>query len=352
MVIFCTDGNVSLILGYLRKSSHALTRFDAPIRDGEETSSSRGHSQSGRDAACFDALHYTTAYARRSKLDGHGLGHGPTDSGVLDTSRPVSRHKGVKAVGVIPWVLTVSLIAVGLLAAATVVIRSPAAADVLERCSSAFDPADALSACDEIISSSWSTDQQMAIAFNNRGNAHDYLGRTQAAIDDYSRVLALEPHSINARYNRATAYLAINDLPNAIADFNSVLKLEPRRPDALNNRGLALLRRGDLDQAIEDFSSALRMDAAYAYAHNNRGVAWRRKGESQRAIDDFTRAIELEPGYAAALNSRGELRLAMGDREAAIRDFRRALLANPEHPAAKRNLESVMKPEAQSGPPR
>ena len=188
-------------------------------------------------------------------------------------------------------------------------------------------------------------------AFSNRANALDYLGRPQTAIEDYSLALALDPHFVNARYNRGTTYLALKDFSNAIADFNVVLKLEAGRTDALNNRGLALLERGDFNSAIDDFTSVIRLDAGLAYAYNNRGVAWRRKSDNRRAIADFSRAIDLLPGYAGALNSRGELYLATGGREAALKDFRQALAANPEHAAARRSADAILQLEVRSRDP-
>lgn len=242
-------------------------------------------------------------------------------------------------------------LAASVIASASFALHSSAAADVIEECSAAFDPADAIPACTEIVASSWATEKQVAYAFNNRANAHDYFGRSRAAIEDYSRALALDPHFVNARYNRGTTYLALEDFPDAIADFNAVLKLEPGRADAFNNRGLALLARGDLADAIDDFTSAVRLDAGYAYAFNNRGVAWRRMGDISLAIEDFCRAIDQKPDYVGALNSRGELHLATGDRGAALSDFRRALKVDPEHAVARRNLEAMTKSEVRSWQP-
>ncbi len=245
--------------------------------------------------------------------------------------------------------ITAATVAMALtLTIASLPVNSSAADDVFSECSEAYDPAEALVACTRIIESSWATEHQLKHAFNNRANAADYLGKPHAAIEDYSLALTIDPHFINARYNRGATYLALKDFSSAIADLNSVLKLDPTRIEALNNRGLALLERGDLDAAIEDFTSVLRLDAGYAYAYNNRGVAWRRKGDSQRAIADFSHAIELLPTYVGALVSRGELHLAAGNREAATQDFRQALAANPEHAGAKKSLEILATPATQS----
>lgn len=212
----------------------------------------------------------------------------------------------------------------------------------LMECANAFQPELAIVGCSEIIGSNWATDDQLALAYNNRANARDDQGKPEDAIFDYNRALAIDPHYVNARYNRATLYLRLERLALAIADFDLVLQLEPKRADAANNRSLAYLKIGNLDEAIAGFSAAIQLDPSNAYAYNNRGVAWRRKNERDNAIADFSIAIDLLPNYAAALNSRGELQKDIGRLELATADFCKAVAIAPRHAKASTNLNAVI----------
>ena len=107
------------------------------------------------------------------------------------------------------------------------ILIQPACADPIDDCADAADPGDAITGCTAVINSDWATEHQLVLAFNNRANAQDYFGRSTLAIDDYSAALALEPHYVNARYNRAATYLDLKQWGLAIADFDAVLKLDP-----------------------------------------------------------------------------------------------------------------------------
>jgi tetratricopeptide (TPR) repeat protein len=119
-----------------------------------------------------------------------------------------------------------------------------ALASPLEDCANAYDPDEAMAGCSAIVDSTWANDEQLVMAFNNRANAYRLRGRAEAAIDDYSRALALAPLYANALYNRGSLYLELGKLELAIADFDGVMHLEPTHADAMNNRALALLKAG------------------------------------------------------------------------------------------------------------
>ena len=49
-------------------------------------------------------------------------------------------------------------------------------------------------------------DPQLALAFNNRGDAYKDLGRYQKAIQDYNEAIRLDPYLVLAYSNRGAAY--------------------------------------------------------------------------------------------------------------------------------------------------
>src|SRR5262249_11557202 len=101
--------------------------------------------------------------------------------------------------------------------------------DDIEGCVNALDLKSALAACTKIIESNWASDHQVALAFNNRANARDALGYPDAAIDDYSQAIAIDPHYGNALYNRGSTYLEMGKFQLAIADLDAVLTIDAQR---------------------------------------------------------------------------------------------------------------------------
>jgi tetratricopeptide (TPR) repeat protein len=83
--------------------------------------------------------------------------------------------------------------------------------------------------CTAFIESGQGTPAALAIAHNNRGNAHTTKG-------DYDR---------------------------AIQDFDQSIKLNPTYARSFNNRGVAYLRKGEYDLAIKALDEAIKLNPDY-----------------------------------------------------------------------------------------
>jgi tetratricopeptide (TPR) repeat protein len=161
--------------------------------------------------------------------------------------------------------------------------------------------------------------------FIDRGNAHYNKGDFDAAIEAFSRAIALDPRNRYAYNNRGISRRNKGEFDAAIEDFSHAITLNPKDAHAYNNRGNAHRNKGELDAAIQDFSRAIALDAKSAAPYSNRGSARRSKGDLDAAIQDFSRAIALEPNDASAHNNRGNAHRIKGDLDAAIRDFSRSI---------------------------
>lgn len=60
-----------------------------------------------------------------------------------------------------------------------------------------------------------------------RGISYDKLGHFDAAIQDFNRVLQLEPNNSVAYFNRGSTYDSLGMHDAAIADFSKALELDP-----------------------------------------------------------------------------------------------------------------------------
>jgi hypothetical protein len=78
-----------------------------------------------------------------------------------------------------------------------------------QRCLSP-DPDVKISGCTAVIQSGRETQQNLAVAFNRRGNAYAAgKGQYDRAIEDYDQAIRLNPKLVEAFYNRGTAYLLV-----------------------------------------------------------------------------------------------------------------------------------------------
>ena len=120
--------------------------------------------------------------------------------------------------------------------------------------------------CSRAIGSRVFKGSNLAPLYYNRGWAQDELGRREAAIEDYSRAIAIQPDYIPAYVARGYSHMSLGDLPAAIEDYDLVLRVDPDVFIARFNRALAFELSGDLEAAMEDYQKAyeLRPDSARA----------------------------------------------------------------------------------------
>lgn len=157
-----------------------------------------------------------------------------------------------------------------------------------------------------------------------RATALEKSGQQEKALDDYSRVLIIDPKSDRAYFNRGTNYLQQGKFDLAIEDYTTVIKLVPQEADAYNNRGNAYLRKGNVEQAIKDISVAIEKKPSFYPSYVNRSNAFAHKGELDKAIQDVSKAISLNPELLDMYVVRGNLNMKTGNFEQGMQDYKTA----------------------------
>lgn len=98
----------------------------------------------------------------------------------------------------------------------------------------------------------------------SRGTARSLLKEYEAAIDDFTKAIQLNPKAKRSYLNRGIARKKLTDYDGALTDFNAALKLDPRFTDALYNRGLLHELLNQRDKACADFKAAQAAGMALA----------------------------------------------------------------------------------------
>jgi len=122
--------------------------------------------------------------------------------------------------------------------------------------------------------------------------------RNAEAIADLTKTIIIRPDWASATYTRGLVYYKSGRYAEAVKDFTRTLELMPKEAAAYYNRGLAYAKTDDLDRAIADYTSALKINPDDPDSHYNRANAYRRKGSSAEAITDYEVFIRVAPaGY-------------------------------------------------------
>ena len=132
------------------------------------------------------------------------------------------------------------------------------------------------------------TDFFKGIQFNNNGEL-------LLAFNYFSNAIRTAPDFSTAYYERGIVNGRLNKFDRAVEDFSRVIELDPDDVFAYNNRGLARARGlKKYNEAIADFTKAVELDPQFAGAYDNRGIAYQMAGADKgKACADWKKACDL-----------------------------------------------------------
>jgi tetratricopeptide (TPR) repeat protein len=196
---------------------------------------------------------------------------------------------------------------------------------------------------------------QDAMEFYNRGLKSSL---TYKKIEYFNKALLLDPNLVQVYEKRAIQYYYRRWFDNAIQDYTKVVELNPHNPDAYLMLGLSYLWKGKgqgikgefdnlmshigkqripeyrklLDRAIECFNRAIKLDPQLASAYSYRAVAYHIKEMTKEALRDATIAIQLQGdkrSIAKAYATRSMIYRQMGLYDLSEAEFRKAIELDP-----------------------
>ena len=176
-------------------------------------------------------------------------------------------------------------------------------------------------------SSQWAIEKR-ALIYVQRGNTYRRLGHHTQAIADLNQAVQLSGGSAQSYGCRGLLRSDAGDFEGAIADFNQALTLHPTFAQGYLWRGFAQLNNQRPEAAIADLTRAIEAIPTCAEAYNHRGLAYFYLSEFDAALADFNQAIRLDGQFAEAYNNRGCLLQLLGDTTAALIDHDRSIKLN------------------------
>jgi tetratricopeptide (TPR) repeat protein/WD40 repeat protein len=156
--------------------------------------------------------------------------------------------------------------------------------------------------------------QDSAPILNNRAAAYREMGNPRAAMADLDKAIELAPNFGRAYYNRANVFRWLGDNESAERDYRKALELEPSGQTALAANCWLDVSTGALDKAIKECAeaSALRVDTD-AYVLESLGEAYLKLDSLDSAKSSFEKSVKIAPKFPDALLGRGSVRLKKGD---------------------------------------
>jgi len=147
-----------------------------------------------------------------------------------------------------------------------------------------------------------------ASLYADRSLAFELLGKSEAAVSDFSQSLRLVSGNTNDWhmltencYNAAVVGL----LDSALVACNESIKRHGRENYAIESRGLVYLKKKQWDLAIADYDQALYYKPDTSYVLYGRGIAKHAKGDKAGGDADIAAAVKLEPDIAGIMSRIG-----------------------------------------------
>lgn len=176
--------------------------------------------------------------------------------------------------------------------------------------------------------------EETANLLYQRATAFVSLQNLSAAAKDFEAAIRELPSHLGAHLGLAETYLLMQQPTKAEAAYTAAVQAAPDNPLVYNNRGMFFQQTGKLDLARADFSKALELNPNFAVAYTNRGFVAMSEGNPFAAEQDFTASLKIDPNQPAVFSLRGTARLAQGKPEEALADYNQVLRMDPNNPVA------------------
>ncbi|HEX8565532.1 MAG TPA: tetratricopeptide repeat protein [Pyrinomonadaceae bacterium] len=161
-------------------------------------------------------------------------------------------------------------------------------------------------------------------SFANRGEAFRKKQELTRALQDYNEAIRLNKQNLFALVNRADVYCQSNDFDRAFADFGEVQKQKPDYDFLYEKRGSCYETRGMYDEAVADYSKALALDPDETWTYFKRGLVYFLTDKDEKAVADYTEVLRRTPNDYAAYANRGAAYQRLGKKNLAAADFQKS----------------------------
>ena len=170
------------------------------------------------------------------------------------------------------------------------------------------------------------------LPYGNRANYRRDIGQHEAALEDYSKSIALQPTS-EAYNSRARLYFSLarsqDTLMLALQDYSRAIEMNPTKGEFYVNRGATYARLGQGQQAITDISRGLELQPDHAVGYLNRSVINNQMGNLPEALADIDQYLQLKPYNADMWYEKARVERSLGKAQQSLTAYSRAIELKP-----------------------
>ena len=155
------------------------------------------------------------------------------------------------------------------------------------------------------------------------------------------KLVKIAPDSVWRHQAAAEAYESQGSYVQAIDQYQRVIAIDPRRPGIHYRLGRTLLARSreasspdDLTQASNEFQKELQLDSSNANAAYELGDIYRTSGQLKEAQEAFELALKSHPDFEEAHLGLAAVLLSLGQPGIALPHLQKAIALNHDNPVS------------------
>ena len=157
-----------------------------------------------------------------------------------------------------------------------------------------------------------------------------------SSIDNYSAQIEKIDNDANLYFGRAIDFMLVQDFTEAIQDYNRVISIDPSFVMAYFNRAIVRYKQLEYNMShVNEFNDFAGNNMQLNIGGTQQPAPTPTKDskqtyEHEMIVRDYDMVIRLNPDFIYAYFNRGNLRCAQHDFRAAIIDYDEAILRDPE----------------------
>ena len=154
-------------------------------------------------------------------------------------------------------------------------------------------------------------------------------GKTQDAIDNYTKALDMNPNYVKAYVARAEAYMQVSNLGEALNDYERAGTLDPKEEDLHMNAAKLSLELKEYKRAIKNADLAITADKKNLVSYHVKIMALHNLNLNDEALENATKAIDVKKTFNTYFD-KGEVLFSKGDFKEAQNYYQLAIGKNDE----------------------
>ena len=162
-------------------------------------------------------------------------------------------------------------------------------------------------------------------AYNMRGTFRYLRGENNAALEDLSKSVEIQPDLTQSYIKRASMHLELGNKDAAADDFKQAQEQQPDDPDIYYHRAQLNFIMNEFAEAAKDYQKSIDLDSDFIFSHIQLGVTQYKMGSIASSMATFRRCVKNFSKVPDVYNYYGELLLDQQKYQEAVEKFETAV---------------------------